>query len=148
CDLPLDRVLDIRGFNLDRASELDPGFLSPSYPFEWAGAYPLPAGQHELVIGHVDDDEHDHADCDHDHDHRHHHHHHAENELDVVIMPIGSTDQSVIDAAVKTAGVSFSDWENRVSEGDTLTPGTTLQRLLLNGGNGRYFLEIPVDGTY
>jgi len=146
CDIPLDRVLNIGGFQLDRAAEIDPHFLEPSYPFEWAGAYPLPAGRHELVIGHVDDDEHDHAGC--DHDHAHHHHHHAENELDVVVMPIGSTDPAVIDTAVKTAVVSFSDWENRVAEGDTLTPGTTLQRLLLNEGNGRYALEIPVDGTY
>ena len=38
--------------SLGRATELDPEFLEPEYPFEWAGAYPLPAGTHELVIGH------------------------------------------------------------------------------------------------
>ena len=52
CDVPLERVLDVGGFNLGRASELDPKFLEPEYPFEWAGAYRLPAGSHEdLEIG-------------------------------------------------------------------------------------------------
>ena len=46
---------NVGGFNLDRATELDPKFLEPEYPFEWAGAYPLPAGTHELVIGHADE---------------------------------------------------------------------------------------------
>jgi G3E family GTPase len=146
CDLPLDRVLNVGGFNLSRVTDLDPKFLQPSYPFEWAGAYPLPAGIHELVIGHVADDHgHDHADCDHDH----HHHHHAENELDVVIMPVaGVDDPGVLNAARDSAVVSFSDWENRVAEGDPIVPGSTLQRLVLNDGNGRYPLEIPTDGTY
>jgi G3E family GTPase len=146
CELPLERVLDIGGFDLGRASEIDPKFLEPSYPFEWAGAYPLPAGRHELVIGHCD---HDHGGCDHDHgDDCGHHHHHAENELDVVVMPVVSLDESVLAAARDTAVLSFSDWENRVSEGDTITPGLTLQRLHLNEGDGRYVLDIPTDGTY
>ena len=55
------KVLDIGGFNLGRATEIDPKFMEPEYPFEWAGAYLLPAGTHDLVIGHVDDDEHDHG---------------------------------------------------------------------------------------
>lgn len=148
CDVPLDSVLNVGGFDLGRANELDPKFLEPSYPFEWAGAYPLPVGNHELVIGHVDDDhEHDHAGCDHDHD-GHHHHHHAENELDVVVMPILSTDQDIVEAARDIAVVSFSDWENRVAEGETITPSPTLQRLILDEGNGRYKLEITTPGTY
>jgi len=141
CEVPLDQILDIGGFDLARVSDIDPKFLEPSYPFEWAGAYPLPAGTHELVIGHAD---HDHADCG-GHDH---HHHGDENELDVVVMPVLSIEEDVINAARGIAVVSFSDWENRVAEGDTITPGTTLQRLLLNNGNGHYKLEIPTDGTY
>jgi len=145
CDIPLDRVLNVGGFTLSRVTDLDPKFLEPSYPFEWAGAYPLPAGIHELVIGHVDADHgHDHADC----DHEHHHHHHTENELDVVVMPIISTDQDVVEAARDLAVVSFSDWENRVAEGETINPSPTLQRLVLDDGNGRFKLEITTPGTY
>src|SRR6185369_16796596 len=95
CDLPLDRVLDVGGFNLSRATELDPQFMEPEYPFEWAGAYALPAGTHELAIGHDDDESHDHAGHGHGHehgngDHDHHHHHGNPDELDVVVMPVKS----------------------------------------------------------
>ena len=45
CAVPLDRILNVGGFNLDRATELDPKFLEPEYPFEWAGVYPLPPGR-------------------------------------------------------------------------------------------------------
>ena len=64
CAVELDRVLDVGGFNLSRATELDPQFMEPEYPFEWAGAYQLPAARTELAIGH-DDDDHDHEGHDH-----------------------------------------------------------------------------------
>src|SRR4051812_17347269 len=103
-DVPLDRVLDVGGFNLSRATELDPQFLQPEYPFEWAGAYPLPAGTHVLEIGRGDDDHgHDHAHEGHDHAHGdddHHHHHHGNpNELDVVILPVKSLAEADVTAA-------------------------------------------------
>jgi G3E family GTPase len=31
----LDHVLNLGGFNLDRALEVDPKFMEPEYPFEW-----------------------------------------------------------------------------------------------------------------
>ncbi len=171
CDLPLDRVLDVGGFNLSRASELDPKFLEPEYPFEWAGAYALPAGTHVLEIGHCD---HDHG---HDHDHSHHHHHHGEqtapseasaqeghhhhhgnpNELDVVILPVKAPVngdfaspevQASVSAATAAAVNIFNDWETRIQEGDTVAPGATLHRLLLKDGNGRYSLKLDAPGFY
>jgi G3E family GTPase len=146
CDLPLDQVLNVGGFNLDRASELDPKFLEPEYPFEWAGAYPLPAGKHELVIGHV---EHDHAECDHDHGgHDHHHHHGNPNELDVVIMPVKSLGERDRTVSINAAVLSFADWESRVKEGETVTPGATLHRLLLQDGDGKFALEVAHAGTF
>ena len=105
--LSLDKVINVGGFNLERAIEVDPQFLETEYPFEWAGAFQLTPGTYELAIGHA----HDHADHDsssdlsakasatadasakeghgHDHDHEcgedcgHNH-----NELDVVLMPL------------------------------------------------------------
>ncbi|MEY4939818.1 MAG: hypothetical protein RIQ93_1553 [Verrucomicrobiota bacterium] len=154
CDLPLDHVLDVGGFNLSRAGELDPKFLEPEYPFEWAGAYALPAGTHRLEIGHCDHD-HDHGEDGHHHDHGHgeeghvHHHHHGNpNELDVVVLPIAGDVASGHEAAIKTAVQIFSDWESRTKEGDTLAPGATLHRLLLKDGDGRYQLKIAEAGTY
>jgi G3E family GTPase len=42
----------------------------------------------------------------------------------------------------------FADWENRVKPGDTIAPGGTLQRLLLDDGGGRYKLKIDQPGFY
>jgi G3E family GTPase len=156
CDLNLDHVLDVGGFNLSRAVELEPKFLEPEYPFEWAGAYPLPAGKHTLEIGHCDHD-HDHG---HEHEHGHdgheHPHHGNPNELDVVIMPVagvapagepGAT-HAATRAAIEAAVLVFADWESRTKDGGTVVPGATLHRLLLQEGNGRYSLEIAEAGNF
>jgi G3E family GTPase len=156
CDVALDHVLDVGGFNLSRATELDPKFLEPEYPFEWAGTYSLPAGTHTLEIGHGDEaHDHDHGHehgHDHDHgDHNHAHHHHGNpNELDVVIMPVPAPAGAATDysAAINAAVHVFSDWESRTGEGANIAPGATLHRLLLKDGNGKYQLQIPEAGHF
>jgi G3E family GTPase len=173
CDIPLERVLNVGGFNLGRATELDPQFLQPEYPFEWAGAYQLPVGTHELVIGHHDHakGEHDHA-SDHGHDHgedghAHHHHHGNENELDVVILRVPESPAPASPAgvaasgpgspanatntyapAIEAASLLFSDWEARVKPGEPVVPGATLHRLLLEDGHGHFPLSIAEAGSY
>ena len=146
CGVPLERVLDIGGFNLGRATEIDPKFMEPEYPFEWAGAYRLPAGTHDLVIGQRDGDGHDHG---HDHvDGPHHHHHGNENELDVAVMPVGSLGEGDIAAARDLAVAVFSDWERRVKEGERIMPGPSLNRLLLNEGSGGFKVEVASPGLF
>jgi G3E family GTPase len=140
CNVDLNRVLDIGGFNLGRATEIDPKFLEPEYPFEWAGAYRLPAGSHDLVIGHADG--HEHADG-----HRHSHHGN-ENELDVAVMPASALGDAGITAALDSATAVFSGTEKRVASGERVTPGALLRRLLLAGGSGRFKLEVPDAGHY
>jgi G3E family GTPase len=94
--IDLKHVLNVGGFNLSRATELNPQFLDPQYPFEWAGAYQIPAGEHQIEIGHAPGEE-----CDHDHDHAHDcgHDHGTENEMDLVIMPVKSLDAKDLDDA-------------------------------------------------
>ena len=162
--VPLDHVLNVGGFNLGRAIDVDPKFLEPEYPFEWAGAYALPVGSHALIIGHHDHDHdhgHDHSHEGHDHahgDHEHHHHHHGnENELDVVVMPVkltanGDFTTPAALAAIATARDAavhvFADWEARLKDGDTVVPGATLHRLLLTEGNGKFVLKLDAPGFY
>lgn len=147
--VPLAAVLEVGGFQLSRATALDPQFLQPTYPFEWAGAYELPAGTHVLGIGHAPGEEHDH---DHEHgpDHAgyHHHHHGNENELDVVIMPVKSLAPADLATARDAAVLTFADWENRVAAGETVTPGGVLHRLVLDEGHGRYPLVIDTAGYH
>ncbi|MDE0180353.1 MAG: GTP-binding protein, partial [Caldilineaceae bacterium] len=44
-------ILNVGGFNLDRALEIDPKFMEPEYPFEWSGIYELNTGTYEWVMG-------------------------------------------------------------------------------------------------
>ncbi len=172
-DIPLAQIFNLGGFNLSRATELDPKFMQPSYPFEWAGAYALPAGEHELVIGHGHDGccghDHGHEGCDHghghdhahgehdhaesdghgSHDHGHHHHHGPEGTLDIVVMPVKSLADADIAAARDAAVLVFSDWENKVAPGDAFAPGGTLQRLHIGeAGHAHFKLKVPAPGLY
>ena len=48
--VPMKAVLGIGGFDLARALEYKPTFLEPEYPFEWAGAFELAAGDYSLRL--------------------------------------------------------------------------------------------------
>jgi G3E family GTPase len=50
-NVAIDRVLDVGGFNLDRAMEVDPKFMELEYPFEWSGIYALEPGEYRWVLG-------------------------------------------------------------------------------------------------
>ena len=164
-DVPLSSVLNVGGFNLSRATDLDPKFMEPSYPFEWAGIYALPKGSHQLVIGHGHDEccGHDHG---HDHDHGedghshegHHHHHGSEGTLDIVVMPVKlpvNGDFATRDALASIASATeapvlvVSDWENKVAPGDTVAPGGTLHRLQIGEhAHAHFTLSIAEPGFF
>jgi G3E family GTPase len=50
-DAPLERVLDVGAFDLERVLAQDGDFLQPAQPFEWAGRYELGAQQYALRTG-------------------------------------------------------------------------------------------------
>ena len=157
--VPIDRVLNLGGFKLERAVEVDPQFLEMEYPFEWAGGYELQPGEHELEIGH-DPAEADEHDCEHDHDEHAHHHHgehdhecgpdcgHNHNELDVVVVPVKSFAEPDVSAAINATVQTYSDWENIVLPGESLAVGAKLNRLKLANEYGKFRLTIPAAGRY
>ncbi len=49
-DAPINELLDVGGFNLERAVEMKPNFLEPEYPFEWGGVWQLSAGQYRFQL--------------------------------------------------------------------------------------------------
>ena len=165
CDIALDRVLDVGGFNLNRANELDPRFLEPEYPFEWAGVYEFAAGTYELCIGrHADaPEEEPHDGHDHEHGADGHHHHGSHDELPVALLPlnlptgVSFQDQSSAAQAAAAAATSaardaavtvFSDDGQRVRPGEPMAPGLTLRRLMLDAGHGDFPVKITVAGRY
>ena len=48
--IEMDKVLNLGGFDLDRALEIDPKFLEPEYPFEWSGLFELSAGDYYFSL--------------------------------------------------------------------------------------------------
>lgn len=54
--IDLGRVLDVGGFDLEHAMEIDPRFMEPEYPFEWVGVYDLQPGRYDLVLQEGPDD--------------------------------------------------------------------------------------------
>jgi G3E family GTPase len=49
-NVPIPAVLDVGGFDLDRAVATKPTFLEPEYPFEWAGTFEVEEGVYELAL--------------------------------------------------------------------------------------------------
>jgi G3E family GTPase len=71
--LPIDSVLNVGAFDLDRALAVDKGFLEPEYLFEWAGVFAFDAGEVRIRTGSEGAHEHHHHQHgdDHGHDHAH-----------------------------------------------------------------------------
>jgi G3E family GTPase len=121
-DVPLERVLRLGAFDLERALALDDAFLEPARPFEWAGLYSLAPGRHVLQTGtrqHDHDHEHDHQHDDgNGHDHPPHGHELAQ--VDLVLLPAPDVTAASIDALLERASALFE------SEPVTAAPGTVL----------------------
>lgn len=84
--LDLDHILNVGGFNVTRALEVDPKFMEPEYPFEWAGAYQLQPGDYELVLQPGPEDE----------------------TMDVAFLPLQTPTPAGIEAAIMSATLTFS----------------------------------------
>jgi G3E family GTPase len=72
--LPIESVLNVGAFDLDRALSVDKGFLEPEYPFEWAGVFRFTGGDVAVKTGGGGHDHHDHGAHGHDHHHDSHGH--------------------------------------------------------------------------
>lgn len=124
-NVPVDRVVNVGGFDLNRALEIDPKFMEPEYPFEWVGVYPLKAGTYELVLQEGPDPS-----------------------INVVLLPVEDASFGALEAAQDTAVLSFSDEEQGLNLGYALTPGECLNRLGLGAGEKRFEVKIEEPGAY
>ncbi len=121
----MDKILNVGGFDLDRALEVDPQFMEPEYPFEWGGVYDLSVGTHELVLQEGPDPA-----------------------MNVALVPVnGSTDEA-LEAAVEPVVIVFSDDEHELSSGGTLQPSGQLIELELTAEELRFDVQIDRAGAY
>jgi G3E family GTPase len=112
-DVPLDRVLSLGAFDLERALLRDGAFLEPARAFEWAGLYALSAGAHELHCGA------------HDHNHGHEHdgehaHHLGLSTVDLVLLPAADQEVHTLETLLKPAARIFEGEVQHVAPGEAV----------------------------
>jgi G3E family GTPase len=124
--LPLDQVLDVGAFDLNRALSVDDKFLEPEYPFEWAGVFKLRRGTYRLTLEPGPDAT-----------------------MNLALLPTRSPDSAGLAEQVETAvRVYANDEVDLAPRGPAIRPGDTCHRLKLDGASLEFALEIPADGAY
>ncbi|MFM1884875.1 MAG: hypothetical protein RL026_32 [Pseudomonadota bacterium] len=143
---PVDAVLGLGAFDLERALAVDKDFLEPQYPFEWAGAFLLDKGRHILRAAgpHAHEHGHDH-DHSHDHDHNHGHSHDA---LKIAVLPLAAPTAEALAAAIEPAVRVFAEKAVPTASGDHLAPGSQPLALDMQCHGGQYCLDIAGAGAY
>ena len=129
-DAPLDRVLDVGAFDLERALAQDADFLQPALRFEWAGLYALGAEQYALRTG---------ARV---HEHDAQAHSQALQQVTVLLLPVAAADS--IDAVLPLATALFKR-EALALEPLALLPPQQLAQLGLAHG-AHYLVQLERAG--
>ena len=96
----MDQILNVGGFNLDRALEIDPKFMEPEYPFEWSGIYELNTGTYEWVMSEGPDPV-----------------------MGAALLPLADTRLSAKEETLMDAVLTFSEDEQAAQAGETLHLG-------------------------
>jgi G3E family GTPase len=149
-DVPIERVLDVGAFDLQRALTVNESFLEPEYPFEWGGAYPLQTGDYLLKAAgehdhHAHDDGHEHHDHDHDHDHDHEGHSHED--LELVVLPLATATKDALDGVVESAVRAFAEPATVIDcHGQIDGPGH--YAIDISHGGADFHLKIGAPGAY
>ncbi len=123
--IALEKILNIRAFDLDHTLASAPDFLKPEMPFEWAGIYKLNAGRHELNFQPGPDPE-----------------------INLVALPLNAIGDASYEAAKKMAVNLFSEGSTSIQAGGTFLPTVKLQTLRFGDDGGKFNLEILEAGRH
>ena len=153
-NVPIERVLSVGAFDLDRALAVDNTFLEPEYPFEWAGVFTLPAGPLLIYTGdhahshsHDDGHDHEHGEPDHSHDNGHAHDHpHAS--LGITFVRVSEANAGAIDAQIEPALRAFAEPAIDVPCHGSFEAGAKLHRLDVGHDGADFTLNVSEPGNY
>ena len=123
--IDMDDVLNLGGFDLDRALEVDPKFMEPEYPFEWSGLFGLAAGDYRLVLKPGPDPA-----------------------MNLNFRSASEVTESAMRGSVEKAVLVFSDDEVELQSGTVIEPGEQLSQINLEGDELVYVLRVPEAGAY
>jgi len=124
--IDMEKILNVGGFDLDRAMVTDPKFLEPEYPFEWGGVFALAAGAYRFACQDGPDP------------------------LMGAVLLRAPTGDAAGRAAVEEAAVlAFSGDAVEVGPGQPLAVGNALHQLQLPEGGEKVFpITIAETGFY
>lgn len=123
-DAPLDKVLDVGGFDLSRALQTNPAFLEPEYPFEWGGLFHLKAGKHTLALDTGPDPD-----------------------MSALWTQVEGTPPAELTVLAEQVFRHFAQPAQSVGNNDLISAGDTHWKLLLETPV-TVQLEVPADGCY
>ncbi len=123
--IDMDRVLELGGFDLDRALEVDPKFMEPEYPFEWSGLFEFEAGDYRLVLKPGPDPA-----------------------MALNFRSAAAASENAMRDSVEPAVLVFSDDEVELQTGAVIEPGEQLSQINLEGDKLEYILRVPTAGSY
>lgn len=123
--IDMDKVLNLGGFDLDRALEVDPKFLEPEYPFEWSGLYELQPGDYHFVLKPGPDPA-----------------------MSLNFRSAESVTEAAMRDTVEKAVLVFSDKEVELTNGAVIEPGEQLSQIELESDQLRYILRVTKPGAY
>ena len=115
-EVPMDAVLDIGGFDLDRALKTDPQFLEPEYPFEWGGVFSLKPGKLRIECSDGPDPV-----------------------MSIHMARVSSGGQEGLAEAEMPAVLAFSGEDDKLVPGGLFTPGGRLVTLDLSASGTKAF---------
>ena len=118
----MDQILNVGGFNLDRALEIDPKFMEPEYPFEWSGIYELNTGTYEWVMSEGPDPA-----------------------MGAALLPLANTGLSVQEETLMDAVLTFSEDEQTVQAGATLHLGKGQHNQLVLNKHGETVFNFVIQ---
>jgi len=122
--VPLEAVLEVGGFNLDHAMEVDPKFLEPEYPFEWGGIFEVPDGGVTFAATEAPDPS-----------------------MKLVLIPVEKADDENLAGAREKALRLFSHEAAEAQPGSALAADGRLYELILPGGDMAWPVSVAA-GTY
>lgn len=118
----MDNILNVGGFNLDRAMEIDPKFMEPEYPFEWSGIYQLSAGTYNWVMGEGPDPA-----------------------MGAALLPLANMGLAAQEATLMDAVLTFSEDEQALAGGDTMRLGKGQHNQLVLKENGETVFQFTIQ---
>ena len=139
-DAPIGELLDIGGFNVQRAVDIKPDFLEPEYPFETGRVWQLPAGDYLLKFAEADCDNHSHDHSHDGHEGSHEHHDHSDHGdhdhgpgMSILMTQIEQGADADLSALAEKVFVEFSSDPEVLKHGQALASADKHYQLTLEG---------------